>query len=225
MNSDEFCEKTLKGKNKSEIVIAILRLKREMNYLKDRLERRSIGEVFPIDRSEVATIQEYRTCIQKAHLTLEKAGKEYQLTDAEKFAVTFQQSIPYIRQIDFTIGGFFEGYSNYVATLKDGVLSVSCRHDNADEQSRVIINWEEDSEPHFFNYIHDLYMGEWRRQYSASYFDIDIMDGVSWEVQVHYSNSLKPVTFSGNNSFPYNFSAFQKLFGIYEEELDVNKYV
>ena len=41
-----------------------------------------------------------------------------------------------------------------------------------------------------------------------------VLDGTQWELEFEYSNGHKPVRFDGDNSYPYNFDKFQRLFGI-----------
>lgn len=45
-------------------------------------------------------------------------------------------------------------------------------------------------------------------------------DGTQWELEFEYSNGHKPVRFDGDNSYPYNFDKFQRLFGIDVTEED-----
>lgn len=66
-------------------------------------------------------------------------------------------------------------------------------------------------------------IGEWRRPYTTKRFGYRALDGTQWELEFEYNNGHKPVRFDGDNSYPYNFDKFQRLFGIDDIEVDENE--
>ena len=66
----------------------------------------------------------------------------------------------------------------------------------------------------FLAALKTLHIGEWRRRYSTERFGYEVCDGTQWELEFEYNNGHKPVRFNGDNSYPYNFGKFKKLFGI-----------
>ena len=66
----------------------------------------------------------------------------------------------------------------------------------------------------FLAQMKGLHIGEWREEYDVDRFDIIIMDGVQWDLEFVFSNGYGPITINGNNSYPYNFNEFERLFGI-----------
>jgi len=62
--------------------------------------------------------------------------------------------------------------------------------------------------------LKELHIGEWRRCYTTKRFGYMVLDGTQWELEFEYTNGHKPVRFDGDNSYPYNFDKFQRLFGI-----------
>ena len=63
----------------------------------------------------------------------------------------------------------------------------------------------------FLRKIQNLRMGEWRRYYDTRRFHYFVCDGTQWGIDIEYNNGHKPVSFSGSNSYPYNFNSFVRL--------------
>ena len=61
--------------------------------------------------------------------------------------------------------------------------------------------------------MRELHIGEWRTDYDVSRFGYIVLDGTQWTLEITYSGSRKPVSFTGSNSYPYNFSELLELLG------------
>lgn len=222
--SDDYFMESLNGLNESELIMTILRLKKEIFHIKNSIERRSIGEIFPIDQTELNKISLYREKMQNAKKLLAEIGGEYHSSADEIYVEKFQKNTRYTT-ISFDDRWFFEGFDRYEASIKeqDVYITHTSNELNHSYGSNIYLNKRKRSK--FICQLQHLYMGEWRRVYSATRFGIDILDGVSWEVRIQYQSESAILNFSGKNSFPYNFSELQRLFGIPEEKLAIDKYV
>ena len=68
--------------------------------------------------------------------------------------------------------------------------------------------------------LKDLYMGEWHRRYSTKCYGYTVGDSTQWELEFEYDNGHRPVRFSGDNSYLYNFDKFLMLFATDDTEED-----
>ncbi|MGY3716835.1 hypothetical protein ACWE42_15070 [Sutcliffiella cohnii] len=86
-----------------------------------------------------------------------------------------------------------------------------------DEESLTLLDCgigERSTKETFITSLKDLHIGEWRRRYSTKRFGYVVCDGTQWELEFEYNNGHKPVRFSGDNSYPYNFDKFKLLFSM-----------
>lgn len=220
ISPEGYYEEYLKGKTKEQIMTAIHGLKQEIGHLKNIMEGPNYGLEPIIHPSENTRI--YWTCeyLERAKLAYREAGGTYILSKSEKKVADFDANMDAICKLTFSIGGYFGGYRGYVVELSDDIRAYTKLWE--DEEPLVLLddNKEPFTKDTFVAALKSLYIGEWRRHYSTKRFGYLVCDGTQWELEFEYKNGNKPVRFSGDNSYPYNFDKFQRLFGIDDTEED-----
>lgn len=198
-----YYENELKGKTPEQILTVIRSLKRKIAKLKRTLEAPSyICVKAPNDDVELYWTKKY---LERAKAALSESGGTYTPTKAEIKEKEFNENIENIRNIEFSIGGF-SGYrpKRAYTVLKD---RIRCEEDY--DGFTFEIGKEE-----FMEHFQDIDIGEWDSEYSLRKYDIAVLDGIQWYLQIEYSNSKKPVQIYGDNAYPYNFKKLLWLFGI-----------
>ena len=217
---ETFYEMNLKGKSVKEIMKVIRRLKQEIGRLKNIVEHpnyelRSMV-VQPTEKVQIFCNQEY---LERAKEALIEAGGSYVPSIAEKKAIDFDNNIPHINKVVFSIGGFFEGYETKTFTIEGDKVKTYVEHSlipkptNFDD-SKI----EEIEKKKFFEQLKNLRIGEWRRKYDTYRFNIAVMDGTQWELKIHYFNGCRTVKIHGDNAYPYNFDRLIELFNVENED-------
>lgn len=119
-----------------------------------------------------------------------------------------------ISKIIFTIGGYFGGYPSYIVDLTEGINA--CVKSWKDEEQLILLdkNKVPFTRSTFLAALKVIHIGEWRRSYSTERFGYMILYGTQWSLKFEYNKGHKPLKFSGNNSYPYNFEQFESLFDI-----------
>ena len=202
-------EEYLKDRTEEEIRAKIVSLKREMTRLKNNLENPYHKP--PVKKREtMARIRSIRLFLERAKKALIRAGGEYVPTDAEAKAADFDANVVFINRITFEIDRFYVqdtvtvdlsgtelvwDYKPMYGALKPG-----------DFHTRKPIGKDE-----LLKKIQNLWMGEWKRHYDTKRLDYYVCDGIQWRIDIEYNNGHKPVSFSGSNSYPYNFNSFVRL--------------
>ena len=108
---ETFYEMRLKGKTPEQIMPVIRGLKREKTRLKNIIEHPNY-RLKQLVMSPSEEVQFYMTCdyLERAKQALIEAGGVYIPSATEKRVIDFDDSIPYIKELKLSIGGFFEGY-------------------------------------------------------------------------------------------------------------------
>lgn len=211
----------LKGKTKEEIMTAIRGLKQEIGHLKNSMENPDYGVKPIIHPSEDTRIYWKREYLKKAKQAYAEAGGTYTLSKSEEKVADFDANIESISKITFNIGGYFGGYRSYIVELSEELKAYTKFWE--DEEPLLLLD-DDNEEPFtkntFIAALKELHIGEWRRRYSTKRFGYMVLDGTQWELEFEYSNGHKPVRFDGDNSYPYNFDKFQRLFGVDVTEED-----
>lgn len=211
ISPESFYEERLKGKSAKEILRVIRSLKQEIGRLKNMVEHpnyelRSLV-VHPTERVQISCNQEY---LERAKEALKDVGGVYTPSVAEQKVMEFNDNIPYIEKIVFSIGGFFNGFETKTFTIDGDRVKTHLEHtlhsknpadDGIDKET-------------FLNQLKILNIGEWRRKYDTYRYNIAIMDGTQWELEIHYSNGHRAVKIHGDNAYPYNFDQLLELFEI-----------
>ncbi|WDN61098.1 hypothetical protein [Streptococcus parasuis] len=211
----------LKGKTKEEIMTAIRGLKQEIGHLKNSMENPDYGVKPIIYPSEDTRIYWKREYLKKAKQAYAEAGGTYTLSKSEEKVADFDANIESISKITFNIGGYFGGYRSYIVELSEELKAYTKFWE--DEEPLLLLD-DDNEEPFtkntFIAALKELHIGEWRRRYSTKRFGYMVLDGTQWELEFEYNNDHKPVRFDGDNSYPYNFDKFQRLFGVDVTEED-----
>ena len=207
-STETYYEYNLKGKNAKQIMREIYCLKKKIMTLKKTMERPDY--VCLMAPGEDVQLWCTRLYLEKAKKALAEVGGTYKPDTWEVKAAEFDENIPHICKIEFSIGGYFNGYDILVYTIDgDNVYRSSkhyYRHIYTDMQTgkNIDLNAEE-----FFCGLAKLHIGEW----NSVYDDNDVLDGTQWDLKIHYSNGCEPVKFYGSNAYPYNFDKLLELVG------------
>ena len=213
---DTFYEMRLKGKTPEQIMSVIRGLKQEIGKLKNFMEHPDYKyREWAVNPSEDVQIACNRLYLEKAKQALAEAGGIYPLSAAEQKAIDFNNNIPHIRKVVFSIGGFFGGYETKTFTVDGGKVHREIQHTLKPDISN---NTEELDATAFFEELKDLHIGEWRKVYDTHRFGIAVMDGTQWELEIYFSNGRRAAKFHGSNAYPYNFDRLLDLFEIENED-------
>lgn len=221
ISPETYYEMNLKGKSAEQIMTAIRGLKQEIGRLKNTMEHPEYGTEVIICPSEATQLSCTRDYLDRAKLALAEAGVVYKPSQAELKAAAFEENIPAISKVVFTIGGFLSGHETYTITLDDEHLHRNVEHTFIPKPSNFFV--EPDcpvGKEEFLAGIKHLHIGEWRRSYQPERFGYSYCDGTQWELEIQFSNGAKPFKSYGSNSYPYNFNEFQELLGIDTTEED-----
>ena len=212
---DTFYEMRLKGKTPKQIMSVIRGLKQEIGKLKKFMEHPDYKyREWAVHPSEDVQIACNRLYLEKAKQALAEAGGTYIPSAAEQKAINFNNDIPHISKVVFSIGGFFGGYETKTFTVDGDKVHVKAEHTFKPE----VVNDEELDSNAFFEELKDLHIGEWRKVYDTHRFGIAVMDGTQWELEIYFSNGRRAAKFHGSNAYPYNFDRLLELFEIENED-------
>ena len=219
---ESYYEEYLKGKTKEEIMTAIRGLKQEIGHLKNPMEKPYDGMKTVIHPSEDTCIYWSREYLDIAKQAYVEAGGTYTLSKSEEKAADFDANINAICKIAFNIGGYFGGYSTYIVELSEEMKVYTKLWEDEEPLLLLDDNEEPFTKNSYIAALKELHIGEWRRRYTTKRHGYIVLDGTQWELEFEYTNGHKPVRFDGDNSYPYNFDKFERLFGIdvIEEDLD-----
>lgn len=220
ISPESYYEEYLKGKTKEEIMTAIRGLKQEIGHLKNSMEKQYDGMKTVIHPSEDTCIYWSREYLDIAKQSYVEAGGTYTLSKSEEKAADFDANINAICKITFKIGGYFGGYSTYIVELSEEMKAYTKLWEDEEPLLLLDDNEEPFTKNSYIAALKELHIGEWRRCYTTKRFGYMVLDGTQWELEFEYNNGHKPVKFDGDNSYPYNFDKFQRLFGIDVTEED-----
>lgn len=207
MTLEVFNEHVLKGKTEEALYELIKNFEFEKVFLKIQLEQENIAYFKQPANEIIEAIHNYRLYIRDTYKQIEKIGGVVKRVDVEEAALKFQKNLSNIQQIDYQIGGYFEGDEEFVVRFEEELVHIEKKYTLKDiAPVKIIIDKKA-----FLKEFSKLYVGEWRELYSASDYGEKILDGTGWGVKVHYSNEMDVTKFAGSNAFPYNFATFNKL--------------
>lgn len=150
-----------------------------------------------------------------------EAGGTYTPSQAELKVAAFEERIPLITKLVFSIGGFFGGHEIRTITVDGNSTSMTVGSHFFPEEATVVPEevWSM-TKDEFVEGLRDLHIGEWRRHYSTQRFGYFVCDGTQWELTVEFGNGHKTFTASGDNAYPYNFDKLKELLGMdpYEDD-------
>jgi len=219
ISPDAYYEEHLKGKTTDEIMSAIRGLKREIGHLKRTIENPNyICTMHPSERVRLSCTREY---LERAKAALMEAGGVYTPSQKEIRAEIFDSNIDAISKVIFSIGGYFDGYETRIYTILEEKLIADVEHSlilkpsNIDEP--MICELEKED---LLEGIRRLHIGEWLRNYSPRRWNMVVLDGTQWSLEIRFSNGCKTVKIAGDNDYPYNFDELQDLLGTCSNEAD-----
>lgn len=213
---DIFYEHELKGKTPEKIAIKIRSLKREMGHLKKMIEHPDYNHMVKTCPGEDVRLYFTRLYLDRAIAAYQEAGGIYQLNKNEQRVAAFDKSIPMIKKIVFSIGGFFGGYTNYTLVIgKDCVRRwVAKSRCSSEPENRNVESEYPFTKEEFFKKFRDIHMGEWHKHYFEH-----MCDGMQWEITIEYADGRK-VEYDGSNASPFSFDQFCELVECEESDDD-----
>ena len=123
ISPESYYEENLKNKSADEIITKIRGLKKQIGHLKNKMEHPEYRYADMIDPSEPVQLHWTKEYLARAIQALEDAGGTYIPSKAEKNAAAFDENIPHISKIIFSIGGFFTGNNEYVISITDPIIA------------------------------------------------------------------------------------------------------
>ena len=214
--TETFHETNLKGKDAAQIMRVVRRLKKEINNLINTVEHpnyelRSMF-VTPTEKEEISHKQAY---LERAKEALAEAGVFYAPSASERESLDFNENVPYINKIVFSIGGFLYGYVTKTFTIDGDNVSSVTEHSLMSMPSCFDVDENEKiQKEEFFDKLKALRIGEWRKKYDTRRFNICVADGTQWDLEIYYSNGHRPLKIHGDNAYPYNFDNALEFFKI-----------
>lgn len=210
ISPETFYFEHLEGKSVDEIQRVIRGLKQEIGRLKNIAEHPQYQcMIMPNESTRIFLNKKY---LDQAKTALIEAGGTYTPSQAEIKAMEFEDNIPFIEKIVFTIGGFCGGYTTVTIQINNTIHKY-VEHSLAlqpspppDYDGNHAMSIED-----FFQQFSELHIGEWRKNYNLRRFGYDVLDGEQWSLELYFSNGHKPVKIYGDNAYPYNFDSLQDL--------------
>ena len=219
ISPEEYYDKYLKGKSAAQIMTAIRGLKNEIGHLKNTMENPDYSEQPIMHPSESTRLSCTRLYLERAKEALVAVGGTYIPSQAELKAIDFEENIPSISKLVFSMGGFFGGYETRTYTLDGRQLNLDVEHSLILKPTNIYIEPDYPcSKEAFLDGLRELHIGEWRSKYDLRRFGCMVFDGTQWELEIYFSSDHKPVKICGDNAYPYNFDKFQELLGISSDE-------
>lgn len=213
MSPVSYYEVYLKGKTSEQIMTEIRQLKKEIGHLKKVMEDPYYDRLIhmrPDEHTQLSCTREY---LVMAKLALMEAGGEYTPSKSELKADEFDESIPSINKVVFSIGGYSDGHETRTITFDDKHLYMSTEHSLRPKLSDFHMERDRPmTKAEFLDGLYKLHIGEWRKRYD----DNDILDGTQWDLEIYFCNDHKPVKIYGSNAYPYNFCELLDLLNMEE---------
>lgn len=196
----------IKDKSAEEIKTEIRRLKRSITKLKDEIENPG-SEPDMVCPSRETVIYWSREYLEMAKKALADAGGEYRETNEEERARAFLEQLPQLGRLELEIGGFFGGWEKYVIevdgdVLKRDTIMVLSDLDDPEVETREAL----------LEYLRDMHLEEWRKDYGPERYGMEILDGTQWSLKLEYDDG-KTREYAGDNVYPWNLGELCRLFG------------
>lgn len=171
ISPEGYYEEYLKGKTAAQIMTAIRGLKNEIGHLKNTKEHPDYGEQPIMHPSESTRLWCTRLYLERAKEALIAAGGTYIPSQAELKAADFEENIPAISKLVFSIGGFFGGYETRTYTLDEKQLHLDVEHSLILKPTNFCIEPDYPcSKEEFLDGLRELHIGEWRSKYDLRRF-------------------------------------------------------
>ena len=173
-------EMNLKGKNATQIMSAIRGLKKEVGHLKNVMENPDYGPEAIICPRESTRFWFTRAYLEKAKEALAEAGGVYEPSQAEIKAKEFEDNLPFINKIVFSIGRYFDGYTERTIMFNNEMRVCVTQSLAFDKEPLVPAPFPVEKDE-FWDELRCLHIGEWRKSYKPERFGGTVLDGTQWE--------------------------------------------
>lgn len=209
--TDNSTEDFYKNKKPHELASAIKKLYEEMLKLKKAIEHPENDDHEDYDKIE--EIYSLREQLQIATLYLSDTNEKLPLPGFDVFSNAFEQKINNITEISLETENWIPQVQN---TYEIHITNSKFAKIKKITGKRFFEKTTKESEiykDHLFYQIKNLYIDEWLTVYDPERFGYIFLDGCHWELTFTYcdGNAQK---FTGNNSYPYNFILFLKIFDL-----------
>ena len=213
ISPETFYDENLKGKNERETLSVIRKLKQEIGRLKNVME--DTDYVKAVCPGEDVQISCNRMYLERAKQALAEVGGTYTPSHAELRAEKIHANLPFIFKVEFCINAFSIGCEEKTYFVDgDKVTTTVNRTSYKMSPEHTEYEDEEIDKDTLISGLADLHIGEWRSEYAPLHFNFSISDGVSWNLNIYFSNGHRPVKIDGCNAYPYNFERLLELFDI-----------
>ena len=196
----------IKDKSAEEIKTEIRQLKQSITKLKDEIENPA-SEPDMVCPSRETVIYWSREYLEMAKKALADAGGEYRETNEEERARAFLERLPQLSRLELEIGGFSGGWEKYVIAV-DG--------DSLKRKTVMVLSDLNDPEvktrEDLLEYLREMHLEEWRKDYSPEWYGMYILDGTQWSLKLTYDDG-KTREYAGDNVYPWNYGELCRLFG------------
>lgn len=215
MLPEEFYEYYLKGRSVPEIGSVIRGLRIRMGRLKSTMEDPDYNRYIHMCPGEDVQLLCCREYLEEARRAYAGAGGVYRPSRAELRAERFEADIPFITKMTCSYAAVGGDTETRVITLTEDVPKLfindplflsPAEYKNTDDEPLTREQLLEE--------VRGLHLGEWRRVYDIKRFGPELPGGKRWRAEIEFGNGRKPFTAGGNCLYPYNFRAFEELFGV-----------
>ena len=162
ISPEYYYEEFLKGKSEQEIQAVIRRLKREIGRLKKAVEHPD--PEYCIEPNESVQLWCTREYLEEAKKALAEVGGEYKPSKAELKTQEFNDNIPYISEIEFSISNSPAEQQIYRADLSGEDVRITLTSSVTDSANEM--NVSKCEKEYFLRDLRDFYIGEWRKNIS-----------------------------------------------------------
>lgn len=142
-------------------------------------------------------------------------GGKNELSRREKRIRSFEDSIPFIDQIEFSYGGFLYGYEKRKIIISEENVSLHVDYiwHFSEDQKPFVRNFP-GMKKYFLEAFASLHIGKWE----DNYCNYQVLDGDSWDLAISFSKDHRVVKKSGSNAYPDNFDEFYDLMKLEEND-------
>ena len=213
-----YYEENLKGKTPAQIMTKIRSLKREITRLQNIIDHPDYPYreevIHPSESVQLSMSYEY---LDRAKQALEEAGGSYVPTKAEQRAAAIEASMPHLTKIVFTKGGLFSG--GYKKTFIIGENTLHMCEEQFHSIEEPVMRDVSECREEFLVEISALHLERWRKHYDLYRYGMAVLDGESWELELHFSNGHRMVKITGDNAYPFAFYELEDALGLpFEQE-------
>ena len=206
MISPESYYAEVKDKSPAEIEKEIRKLKRSIARMKKDIENLG-GEPDNVCPSRSTRIYWSREYLGMAKRALSEIGGEYHETKEEQRAHMFLENLTNLRRMELEICNFM-GWDEYAIEIDGDTVK------HFPKLESLIVEEQVETRMEFLNRLEDVHLEEWKKTYSPKPYGMYILDGTQWELKLEYGDGIRPVRYTGDNVFPWDFEELCALFGM-----------